>query len=52
MKAQEFEPEYSESTINRTGIMTNPELSRELIEGAKKTVPRRRPLHGFATHLH
>jgi hypothetical protein len=24
---------------NRTGIMTNPELSIEMIEGAKQTVP-------------
>lgn len=28
-----------EMLINRTGIMTNPELSAELIQGAKETIP-------------
>jgi bacterioferritin (cytochrome b1) len=35
----EVELEPREMVINRTGIMTNPELSAQLIEGAKKTVP-------------
>ena len=29
----------AEEFVNRTGIMTNPELSAELIEGAQQTKP-------------
>jgi hypothetical protein len=44
MKSEQFEPEIEvdleeDMFINRSGIMTNPELSAELIEGTKKTVP-------------
>src|SRR4029453_5157419 len=39
--AQEMETEMMEAElfVNRTGIMTNPELSAELIRGAKQTPP-------------
>jgi rubrerythrin len=38
MKATDLE-QGQQSLLNRTGIMTHPELSAELIEGAKQTVP-------------
>jgi rubrerythrin len=38
VKENEIEIEQ-EMLINRTGIMTNPELSAELIQGAKETIP-------------
>lgn len=39
--AREIETEIMEAElfVNRTGIMTNPDLSAELIRGAKKTIP-------------
>jgi rubrerythrin len=38
----------AEMSFNRTGIMTNPELSAELIRGAKETIPSSK---GDATHI-
>jgi hypothetical protein len=38
VKENETEIEQ-EMLINRTGVMTNPELSAELIQGAKETIP-------------
>ena len=38
VKEKETEIEQ-EMLINRTGVMTNPELSAELIQGAKETIP-------------
>ena len=40
-KLSEVQPEVMEAELflNRTGVMTNPDLSAELIQGAKKTVP-------------
>jgi rubrerythrin len=42
MESHEFETDVTpteELLVNRTGIMNNPELSAELIQGAKETVP-------------
>jgi hypothetical protein len=40
-EVSEVKPEVMEAELflNRTGVMTNPDLSAELIQGAKKTVP-------------
>ena len=39
--AREMETEITEAELfhNQTGVMANPDLAAELIQGAKKTIP-------------
>src|SRR4051812_21927858 len=50
LEGNEIKPETGDSSgLNRTGIMLNPSLSAELIEGAEETPPN--PEGGDATDL-